>query len=85
MKLLKFNAAIKDFRNAYRYNNKYYKAIIYISKCYLQILQPDNSVSELDGIDINHDNQYYEEYIKEVLIVSYYFKIFLYNLFLFFI
>jgi len=71
MQLLKFNDAIIDFKNAYKYNNNYYKAIINISKCYLQIFQPKNSVSELENVNINKNNQIFEEYTKEVFIFKY--------------
>jgi len=66
MKLFKYNDAIINFKNAYRCNNKYYKAIINISKCYLQILQPNKALSELEELQINSNERYYEDYYKEV-------------------
>ncbi|ORX83884.1 hypothetical protein BCR32DRAFT_266680 [Anaeromyces robustus] len=70
MKLLKFEDAITNFKNAYKYNSKYYKAIIYISKCYPQIFQPNKSVSELEDINICVGDQYYEDYLIELKIAE---------------
>lgn len=72
MRLFKYEKAIDDFENAYKYNNQYYKAIINISKCYLQILQPRSSVRELERIHPEKNNQYYKDYIKEVIIIYIY-------------
>jgi len=73
MKLYKYKDAIKDFDKAFIYNNEYYKAIINISKCYLQELQPNDSINELEKIHLSKDDKYYSEYIKEVIIIIFLF------------
>jgi len=66
MKLLNFKEAIKDFENAYRYNNNYYKAIINTSKCFLQLFEPNNALYKLKKITLKKEDPLYEQYIKEV-------------------
>ncbi|KAL6631764.1 TPR-like protein [Neocallimastix sp. 'constans'] len=66
MKLYCYNSAIDDFKDAYRFDNKYYKAVINIAKCYLQLFKPDNAIEELSKIHIDSNNEYYGEYNEEL-------------------
>jgi len=71
MKLYCYNSAIDDFKDAYRFDNKYYKAVINIAKCYLQLFKPDNAIEELSKIHIDSNNEYYGEYNEEVIFYIY--------------
>ncbi|ORX59233.1 TPR-like protein, partial [Piromyces finnis] len=62
MKLFKYEKAIEDFRNAYRYDNQYIKAINNLSICYLQILEPEKALNEIGNIDFHSDSNCVKTY-----------------------
>jgi len=70
MKLYNYNSAIEDFKNSYKLNNEHVKAIINLSKCYLQILQPNNAVIVLEKNKPDINNSFYKKYEEELIIAK---------------